>query len=63
MIEDKKMRFSNKEFWIIGIPLGSFVLVSRIFFPNDIFLGGLLPTIGLLLGFWIVKFLRKSNKK
>lgn len=61
--KNNKEKFSNNEILIYGILFVIFLMVSIIFFPNNAFLEGLLPTLGLLIGLWIIKVLRKKKNK
>ena len=55
-------KIKARELWIIGFSLGIFFLIARIFSPNSIIIGGLAPILGLFIGSWIVKLLRKKQK-
>ena len=57
-----KTKYTNKEILIIGIFLGVFYLSSKIISENNPLVVGLFAALGLIIGIWIVKLLRKKRK-
>ena len=57
---NNKREYSNKEILIIGFSLGIPYLLASWFFPRNALLNGLFAAVGLLIGLFIVKLLRKK---